>query len=181
MSWFCVQCFAFHRRAELKPACILLLVVQFTFIRSFFCCSSNNSQRCNFFFFIFYLIVLFSFCTQIFLFTRCEVENDNFLHRRAELKPACILLLVVTVTFLTRFFNLPSFRPFSVAQVITVRGFFFFFHFLFNSFAFFLYANFPFHSLWSRERQLPAVTSKQLFAKQTLMCSFLFFLMIWWV
>ena len=26
----------------------------------------------------------------------------------------------------------------------------------------FLYANFPFHSLWSRERQLPAVTSKQL-------------------
>ena len=26
---------------------------------------------------IFYLIVLFSFCMQIFLFTRCEVENDN--------------------------------------------------------------------------------------------------------
>ena len=27
VSWFCVQCFAFFRRAELKPACILLLVV----------------------------------------------------------------------------------------------------------------------------------------------------------
>ena len=27
----CVQCFAFHRRAELKPACILLLVVTVTF------------------------------------------------------------------------------------------------------------------------------------------------------
>ena len=72
------------------------------------------------------------------------------------------------------------FDPFSVAQVIIVRGFLFFFScfILINSFVFFLYANFPFHSLWSRERQLPAVTTKQLFAKQTLMCSFLFFLMI---
>ena len=30
VSWFCVQCFAFFRRAELKPACILLLVVTVT-------------------------------------------------------------------------------------------------------------------------------------------------------
>ena len=29
------------------------------------------------FFFIFYEIGLFCFCTQIFLFTGCEVENDN--------------------------------------------------------------------------------------------------------
>ena len=29
------------------------------------------------FFSIFYLTVLFSSCTQIFFFTRCEVENDN--------------------------------------------------------------------------------------------------------
>ena len=28
VSWFCVQCFAFFRRAELRPACILLLVVR---------------------------------------------------------------------------------------------------------------------------------------------------------
>ena len=134
VSWFCVECFAFHRQAELKPACTLLLVLTVTFfrcpdfliylnvaepalclssvkepycwrmrvnwnlcawnflgnrrsasllekkrvLRSFFCWSSNNSQRFHFFFFfIFYLIVLFSFRTQIFLFTRCEVENDN--------------------------------------------------------------------------------------------------------
>ena len=31
VSWFCVQCFAFFRRAELKPACILLLVVTVSF------------------------------------------------------------------------------------------------------------------------------------------------------
>ena len=31
MTWFCVQCFAFFRRVELKPACILLLVVMVTF------------------------------------------------------------------------------------------------------------------------------------------------------
>ena len=60
-----------------------------------FCCSSNNCPKFLFFFFfffkfhflsgahqiwwapVFYLIVLFSFCTQIFLFTCCEVENDN--------------------------------------------------------------------------------------------------------
>ena len=59
---------------------------QQAYSRSFFCCSSNNSQS----FFIFHYIVLFSstlwkflsfiritFCTQIVLFTRCEVENDN--------------------------------------------------------------------------------------------------------
>ena len=35
--------------------------------------------RVFFFFFIFNHTVLFSFCTQIFLFTRCEVaENDNY-------------------------------------------------------------------------------------------------------
>ena len=44
-----------------------------------FCCSSDNCQRFLFsLFFFFYLIVLFSFCTQIFIFTCCEVvENDN--------------------------------------------------------------------------------------------------------
>ena len=45
---------------------------------SLFCCSSKNSQS-FFSFFIFNYVVLFSFCTQIFLFTRYEVaENDNF-------------------------------------------------------------------------------------------------------
>ena len=29
---FCVQCFAFHHRAELKPACILLLIVTVIFV-----------------------------------------------------------------------------------------------------------------------------------------------------
>ena len=44
-------------------------VVQVIIVRGFF----------FLFFFFFYLIVLFSFCTQIFLFTCCEVaENDNF-------------------------------------------------------------------------------------------------------
>ena len=65
------------------------------------------------------------------------------------------------------------FDHFSVAQVIIVRVFIIFNYIvLFSSglwkFLFFtlrnnfLYANFPFHSLWSRERQLPAVTSKKL-------------------
>ena len=31
VNWFCVQWFAFFRRVELKPACILLLVVIVTF------------------------------------------------------------------------------------------------------------------------------------------------------
>ena len=128
MSWF--------RWVQLKPACILLLVVTVTFFTSpdllplqnqlylclqsknhiavithqseqtcaliltfseiegqqaysgsFFCCSSNSNQSL---FFTFHYIVLFSsalwkflffiritFCTQIVLFTRCEVENDN--------------------------------------------------------------------------------------------------------
>ena len=45
-------------------------------LRSLFCCSSNDSQSI-FFFFIFTYVVLFSFCTQIFLFTRCEVAENN--------------------------------------------------------------------------------------------------------
>ena len=60
----------------------------------------------------------------------------------------------------------------------------------------FLYANCPFHSLWSRERQLPAVTSTTIDsfpvnnccsliwlrrAKQTLLYNLLYFLMIGWV
>ena len=53
------------------------LFVKNRLLRSLFCCSSNNSQSI-FFFSIFNYVVLFSFCTQIFLFTRCEVaENDN--------------------------------------------------------------------------------------------------------
>ena len=53
------------------------LFVKNRLLRSLFCCSSNNSQSI-FFFFIFNYVLLFSFCTQIFLFTRCEVaENDN--------------------------------------------------------------------------------------------------------
>ena len=66
----------------------------------------------------------------------------------------------------------PTQDHFSVAQVIIVRVVFIF-HYtvLFSStlwkFLFFLKNNFlnancPFHSLWSREQQLPAVTSKQL-------------------
>ena len=48
-------------------------------LQSFFCCSSNNSQSFFPFFFIFSYIVLFSFCAQIFLFTRCKVgENENY-------------------------------------------------------------------------------------------------------
>ena len=59
---------------------------QQAYSRSFFCCSSNNSQS----FFIFHYIVLFSsalwkflffiritFCTQIVLFTRCEVYRER--------------------------------------------------------------------------------------------------------
>ena len=45
-------------------------------LQSLFCCSSNDSQSI-FFFFIFTYVVLFSFCTQIFLFTRCEVAENN--------------------------------------------------------------------------------------------------------
>ena len=65
---------------------------------------------------------------------------------------------------------------------------------IFFSFVFFLNANFPFHSLWNRERQrqwLQTIVSLPVDncwswtwlkrAKQTLMCSFQYFLMIWWV
>ena len=103
-------------------------------------------------------------------------------------------------------------RPASLlkTQVIIVRVFFHF-SLLGHSFAFqctvkvfvlcksnFLYANCPFHSLWSRERQLPAVLNFKTIdsfpvnnccsliwlrrAKQThVMCNFLYFLMIGWV
>ena len=65
------------------------------------------------------------------------------------------------------------FGHFFVAQVLVVRVFFTFNYIVLFSTALwkflffirnnFLYANFPFHSLWSKERQLPAMTSlKQL-------------------
>ena len=82
-------------------------------------------------------------------------------------------------------------RPFFGCSNNNSQRFLFFFFFIFYLiilFSVFLYVNFPFHSLWSRERQLPAVTSKWLSlpvnncwswiwlkrAKQTLMCSFLY-------
>ena len=76
-----------------EQTCALILTFseiegQQAYSGSFFCCSSNSNQ--SFFFFTFHYIVLFSsalwkflffiritFCTQIVLFTRCEVENDN--------------------------------------------------------------------------------------------------------
>ena len=44
MNWFCVQCFAFFHRAELKAACILLLVVTvsfFTCLNFFYLCRTS--------------------------------------------------------------------------------------------------------------------------------------------
>ena len=71
-------------------------------LRSFFCFSSNNSQ--SFFpFFVFNYIVLFSFCTQIFLFTRCEVaENDTELQAVTS-KQLAISELRREIGYLTKF------------------------------------------------------------------------------
>ena len=90
----------------------------------------------------------------IIVHSSCELMVLCFaFHRRAELKPACILLLVVTVTFFTcpdfliylhvaepAFSEIDGqqafsrrkeyFDPFSVAQVIIVRSFIFLFLFL---------------------------------------------------
>ena len=62
------------------------------------------------------------------------------------------------------------FDPFSVAQVIIVRGFLFF-SLLIKQFCFLSVRKFPFHSLWSRERQLPAVTSKTIVSLPVNNCS----------
>ena len=66
-----------------SPASLLEKKRVFPFFSLLPGCSSNNSQRFHFF-------VHFSFnsffCMQIFLFTRCEVENDN---RRQWLQNNC--------------------------------------------------------------------------------------------
>ena len=128
--------FAFFCQAELKPACILLLVNTFSHAQIYYL------YRTSF-------ILLFSQRTICTLKTFSEIEGQQAYLRRKD------------------YFDL-----FSVAQIIIVIVFFIFNYIvLFSSalwkFLFFirnnfLGANFPFHSLWSRERQLPAMTSKQL-------------------
>ena len=169
MSWF--------RRVQSKPACILLLVVTVTFLHAQFYYLCRTS-----------FIFVFSQRT-ILLLQRIRVNKLvrllNFLGNRRPV--ACVA--AAPRTRLNHLYS-PIYKGlerlrrrlkasnltqdhFSVAQVIIVRVFFF--HFSLHSFVFqctvkvsvlyknnFLYANCPFHSLWSRERQLPAVTSKQL-------------------
>ena len=159
MSWFCVQCFAFHRRAELKPACIPLF------------------SSYGYFFYMPRFFNLPSLCRTSFI--PVTLHSKNHIANACEWTETCALKTFSEIEGQQAYSRRKEYLdPFSVAQVIIVRGFIFFFFSFFFFLVFFLYANFPFHSLWSRERQLPAVTSKQLFAKQTLMCSFLFFLMI---
>ena len=133
MSWF--------RWVQLKPACILFLVVTVTFFTSpdllplqnqlYFCLQSKN-----------HIAVITHQSEQTCALIK-EIEGQ-------QVYP----------------------RSFFCCSINNSQSFF---HFSLHSFVFqctvkvsvlyknnFLYANCPFHSLWSRERQLPAVTSKQL-------------------
>ena len=165
--------FSFFLRAELKPACVLLLLIS----KYFFTCPDLLPLQTSF-------ILLFTQRTICALKTFSGIGGQQTYSRRKH-----------------------YFDHFSVAQVIIVRVFSIFNYlvlffsalwtFLFFTRKNFLYANVPFHSLWSRERQLPAVTLKQsgdsarkplleldlseASKTNTLMCSFLYFLMIGWV
>ena len=100
--WFCVQCFVFFRRAELKPSCILSLVVTVTFL---------HSQR----WFIYICRTTF-----IFVFSQRTVMLTHAREHTCALKTFSELMIEGKQAYSR---TLYYFDHFSVAQVIIVRVF----------------------------------------------------------
>ena len=139
MSWF--------RRVELKPACILLLVVTVTFLHAqiYYLCRTSF----------------------IFVFSQRSTKNHIAVITHQSEQTFCAYQTFSEIegqqAYLRSFFccssnNSQSFFIFH--YIVLFSNALWIFSVLYNNN--FLYANCPFHSLWSRERQLPAVTSIQL-------------------
>ena len=136
MSWF--------HRVELKPACILLLVVTVTF----FTCPD-----------------LLPLQNQLHLCLQSKTHIAVITHQSQQ---TCALIKFSRKWKASKLYS----RSFFCCSSNNSQSFL---HFSLHSFVFqctvkvsvlymnnFLYTNCPFHSLWSRERQLPAVTWKQM-------------------
>ena len=137
MSWF--------RRVELKPACILLLVYSY-----------------GYFFYMRRFITLAESALSL-----SSVKEPYCCYNASEWTNLCAYLTFSEIEGQQAYS-----RSFFCCSSNNSRSSF---HFSLHSFVFqctvkvsvlyknnFLYANCPFHLLWSRERQLPPVTSKQL-------------------